>query len=281
MGSGSSKYCDACGKNKVAMFCKECQEAFCRNCSEYHRRFSATKEHDLIAYLDHLKVTAGNVQYHAQVAVDGGQKANIAQKDIQSTSQSSAQVTVDRGSNVDKMPQEPHKTHEEKHVAKAKNKTPSDQEADIAVQGTVGYFSIKTSKDRERVKVGAILVLSDKIIVVDNGNRQLKLFDMNRQYLSSIDYVYEISGICRFDHNEFLTCGKGKQIFRGTLRGKYISCMDYEAEGVIRLIRCVVERRVTGTCYCLLPLKSQSYKVAIYKQLSSKFEKSQQFNIIS
>ena len=50
---------------------------------------------------------------------------------------------------------------------------------------------------------------------------------------------------------------------------------------VIRLIRCVVERRVAGTCYCLLPLKSQSYKVAIYKQLSSKFEKSQQFTIIS
>ena len=50
---------------------------------------------------------------------------------------------------------------------------------------------------------------------------------------------------------------------------------------VIRLIRCVVERRVTGTCYCLLPLKSQGYEVTIYKQLSSKFEKSQQFKIIS
>ena len=50
---------------------------------------------------------------------------------------------------------------------------------------------------------------------------------------------------------------------------------------VIRLLRCVVERRVTGTCYCLLSLKSQSYKVAIYKQLSSKFEKSQHYKIIS
>ena len=56
---------------------------------------------------------------------------------------------------------------------------------------------------------------------------------------------------------------------------------NFVLEIVIRLIRCVVERKVTGTCYCLLPLKSQSYKVAIYKQLSSKFEKSQQFKIIS
>ena len=59
------------------------------------------------------------------------------------------------------------------------------------------------------------------------------------------------------------------------------SLFEKNVEVVIRLIRCVVERRVTGTCYCLLPLKSQSYKVAIYKQLSSKFEKSQQFKIIS
>ena len=44
----SEKLCEVCGKHKVRTLCYECREAYCQDCSDYHLRFKATRDHSLI-----------------------------------------------------------------------------------------------------------------------------------------------------------------------------------------------------------------------------------------
>ena len=83
MGSGSSKYCDACKRNKVIKYCSECREDYCKNCSDDHLRLSATRDHRLVDYQEHLKVDNNTVKCRAQVAVENVDKTDINEdKDI-------------------------------------------------------------------------------------------------------------------------------------------------------------------------------------------------------
>ena len=43
-----SRVCEACGEGTVRTICNECREFYCQNCSDYHLRFKATRDHHLI-----------------------------------------------------------------------------------------------------------------------------------------------------------------------------------------------------------------------------------------
>ena len=43
-----SRICEACGEGTVRTICNECREFYCQNCSDYHLRFKATRDHHLI-----------------------------------------------------------------------------------------------------------------------------------------------------------------------------------------------------------------------------------------
>ena len=93
-----SSACDVCGANTVRTICNECLELYCQNCSDYHLRFKATRDHHLIDlhpkygdpqqetresadeaelssdFLGQLTVTENTVLYRAQVAVEPEEK---------------------------------------------------------------------------------------------------------------------------------------------------------------------------------------------------------------
>ena len=89
----SSRVCEACGEGTVRTICNECREFYCQNCSDYHLRFKATRDHCLIDlhpkygdqqkestesadeaelssdFVEQLTVTENTVLYRAQVAI--------------------------------------------------------------------------------------------------------------------------------------------------------------------------------------------------------------------
>ena len=89
-----SQVCEVCGGGTVRTICNECRELYCQNCSDYHLRFKATRDHHLIDlhpkygkpqtktkesadeadlssdFVEQLTVRENTVLYRAQVAVE-------------------------------------------------------------------------------------------------------------------------------------------------------------------------------------------------------------------
>ena len=61
--------------------------------------------------------------------------------------------------------------------------------------------------------------MSQNLVVADDSNNKLKLFDMNGIYLSSVDSMHSVRGITSVTGNCFATCGLDRNVILWTLRG--------------------------------------------------------------
>ena len=95
----------------------------------------------------------------------------------------------------------------------------------IVVKGHVSQVNIRNF-EKWPGNISGIVILSGKIIVADSGNTNLKLFDTNGKYLSSVDSMHLVKGIAKFDNNSFVSCRKATEIRLWTLRSSDIKCND-------------------------------------------------------
>ena len=253
--------------------CNECREFYCQNCSDYHLRFKATRDHHLIDlhpkygdplqettesadeaelssdFLEQVTVTENTVLYRAQVAVDrevqkeeGAEHGAVTKRDKNkwtTKGSSSAQgETANLGYGTEK-----------------KDETTSSHT--LAKDSKIGEFSIKRPDDKKNAVVRGILVLSQNIIVADSPNKKLKLFDMNGVYLSSVDSKHCVFGVAAVNENCFATCGTREQVRLWTLRGKTIVTEDisYDVDHISHGLH------YNDTYYCVLHRESNAITV--------------------
>ena len=203
--------------------CNECREFYCQTCYDYHLRFKATRDHHLIDlhpkygdpqkettesgdeaelssdFVEHLTVTENTVLYRAQVAVErtinpkvGLERGVIPKRDGNQGTKKGPSSTQDETANPDE-------------GTARKDKTLSS--ARLVKDSKIGQFSINRPDDEKNAVVGAILVLTENIIVADCPNKKLKLFDLSGVYLSSVDSEHHVLGITAVTGNCFATCG--------------------------------------------------------------------------
>ena len=128
-----------------------------------------------------------------------------------------------------------------------KDKTPSNEKS--VRDHKIKQFSIKRQDDKKNAEVGGILVLSQNIIIADNENKKLKLFDLSCNCLSSVDSKHHVWGITAVKGNLFATCGNTDTKVRlWTLRGKDIFTEDISYD--VDLYSYGIH--YNGTYYCVL-----------------------------
>ena len=237
-----SSVCDVCGANVVRTICNECREFYCQNCSDYHLRFKATRNHHLIDlhpkygdpqketkesadeaelssdFVEQLTVTENTVLYRAQVAVD---------REVETQAEKERGVIPKRDENKG--------TKEESSSTQGETANPDDGTAKedetlkigiLIADNNIEQFSIKQPDDEKCTEVGGILVLSQNIIIADNENKKLKLFDLSGKYMSSVDSIHCVFGITAVKGYCFATCGLDRQVRLWTLSGKTIVTED-------------------------------------------------------
>ena len=258
-----SRVCEACGEGTVRTICNECREFYCQNCSDYHLRFKATRDHHLIDlhpkygdprqettesadeaelssdFVEQLTVTENTVLYRAQVAVDrevepqaGLERGAIPKRD--------GKKGTKKGS-----PSKQGETEKSEGTAKINETLKSDR---VVKDNPIEQFSIKRPDDNENAKVRGILIMTQNIIVADSDNEKLKLFDISGVYLSSVGSKHHVWGITAVNKNCFATCGLDKKVRLWTLRGKAIVSedMSYDVDHYSHGID------YNGTYYCVL-----------------------------
>ena len=229
----SSKYCEACKENKVRTICDECREFYCENCSDYHLRFKATREHRLIDLFplretDQQKPADEEVFQPPEATPPPAGETELSSDFRKSLTMGAntvlyraAQVAMGGGPEVleagDSAQKSGHSEKENSYSVSA---------AQIAVQGQVGQCSIKTSLYSKDMNVRGILILCDKVIVADCDNSKLNLFDLYGTHLSAEYSIHRISGIAKFTDSQLVTYGDDNQIRFWTLRGKVIKSND-------------------------------------------------------
>ena len=259
-----SRVCEACGESTVRTICNECRELYCKNCSDYHLRFKATRNHHLIDlhpkygdqsqkttesadeaelssdFVEQLTVTENTVLYRAQVAVDrevqtevGAERGAVTKgNEIKGTTKGSSSTQGETGSLG--------------YSTAKKDETTSSHR--LAKDSEIKQFSIKRPDDKENAQVQGIFALSKKIIVADSHNKKLKLFDQKGEYLSSVDSFHCVWGITAVAGNRFATCGLDTVVRLWTVRGKAIVVEDisydieHESHGI----------HYNGTYYCVM-----------------------------
>ncbi|KAK3108556.1 hypothetical protein FSP39_010572 [Pinctada imbricata] len=99
-------------------------------------------------------------------------------------------------------------------------------------------FSVYRPEDTKEVCVTGIILLFGRIVVVDNGNKVFKLFDIIGTYVSSAPLKEVTRGITLMGHVEFATCGGGNRIILWSVDGdklygggKYYY-VDHEAHAI-------------------------------------------------
>ena len=259
-----SRVCEACGDGTVRTICNECREFYCQNCSDYHLRFKATRDHHLIDlhpkygdqqtatkesadedkfpsnFMEHLTLTENTVLYRAQVAVDrkvepqaGVERGAIPKRDENKGTKKESSSTQDETAN-------------QGDGTVNKDETPGSDR--LVKDSKIEQFRIKRPDDLINAKARGILVLSQNIIVADSCNAKLKLFDLNGEYTSSVVSKHEVWGITAIKGNRFATCGIDKQVRFWNLPGKTIVTedisydVDHTSDGM----------HYNGTYYCVL-----------------------------
>jgi len=48
VGPAKVKYCNVCPDVKATSFCEDCHEYMCTDCTGYHRRITATRNHTIL-----------------------------------------------------------------------------------------------------------------------------------------------------------------------------------------------------------------------------------------
>ena len=265
-----SSVCEACGENKVRTICKECREFYCQNCSDYHLRFKATRDHTLIDlhpkygtnppeetnenelssdFLENLTVTENTVLYRAQVAIE---------REVKTTTPSNEASLEPAGSDNSELSKESASggrgtAKRDEHV---KNKGSSNLDDPVKV-GEIREFSTSLSGEKKTSCVGGILVMSKCIIIGDNNNKKLKLFDQNCDFLSSVHSSHSVFGITQVNENIFATGGLDFQVRLWTVQSNQFVAehtsytVDHYSYGI----------HFNGTYYCLLHAQDNAITV--------------------
>ena len=267
-----SRVCEACGEGTVRTICNECREFYCQNCSDYHLRFKATRDHHLIDlhpkygdpqqetkqsadeaelssdFVDQLTVTENTVLYRAQVAVDREVKQEEGEERGAVTKRNENKGTKKGSSSK----------QEETEISEGTTKQNETLKSDRIVKDSkIEQFSIKRPDDKKNAEVRGILVLTQNIIIADSPNKKLKLFDLSGVYLSSVGSKHRVWGITAVEGNCFATCGTDTQVHLWTLRGKTIVTedksydLDHDSHGI----------HYNGTYYCVLHRRDNAITV--------------------
>ena len=85
-----------------------------------------------------------------------------------------------------------------------------------------GSFSVERPEDNEESFIAEITTVSDKVIVSDLKNSNLKVFDMNGDFLSSVPFMQYAWGVTNVDDKTFATCGEDKRLDVWALHGKAV-----------------------------------------------------------
>ncbi|KAK3108968.1 hypothetical protein FSP39_019916 [Pinctada imbricata] len=243
--SVSEWLCEPCkedGKEiKARTHCYECHELLCEPCSITHLRFKRSKDHHLIELVQFMqKSTSENDQSTPKptsTSVNEDELASDFLKTLTLTEDTvlyhGAQVAVESTSVTSK----PEKRTTPKQADPRRLKATKCRE-----------FSVKRLEDKKKVNVRGVLCVSDHVVVVDNDNNMLKLFDQNGTYLSSTELKEYTWGITCVRDSMFATCGFGNTVYLWTVRGQTIVSEDvsYHVDHRAHSIH------YNGTYYCVL-----------------------------
>ncbi|KAK3109185.1 hypothetical protein FSP39_024810 [Pinctada imbricata] len=243
--SVSEWLCEPCkedGKDiKARTQCYECHELLCEPCSNHHLRSKISKHHHLIELVQFIqKSTSTNDPSTSKPTSTSVNEDELASDFLETVTLTEdtvlyheAQVAVETTSVTSK---------QEKRTT-SKHADPRRLKATKCLE-----FSVKRPEDKKEVYVTGVLCVSDKVVVVDNDNKKLKLFDQNGTYLSSTELKDYTRGITYVRDSMFVTCGYGNTVYLWTVRGQTIVSedvsyhVDHRAYGI----------HYNGTYYCVL-----------------------------
>ncbi|KAK3108111.1 hypothetical protein FSP39_001429 [Pinctada imbricata] len=243
--SVSEWLCEPCKEDgneiKARTQCYECHELLCEPCSNHHLRSKISKHHHLIELVQFMqKSTSKNDQSSSKPTSTSVNEDELASDFLETVTLTEdtvlyhgAQVAVESTSVTSK---------QEKRTT-SKQADPRRLKASKCLE-----FSVKRPEDKKGVRVNGVLCVSDKVVVVDNGNNMLKLFDHNGTYLSSTELKDSIWGMTYVRDSMFTTCGVSNTVYLWSVRGQTIVRedvsyhVDHSAYGI----------HYNGTYYCVL-----------------------------
>ena len=109
-------------------------------------------------------------------------------------------------------------------------------------------FSTARQEDKNDVYITGVLILGDKFVIVDDGNKTLKLHRENGEYQSSIALPEATYGITQIDGDRFATCGYGERVMLWKMHENEISPQNesYKVDNLAHGIH------FNGTYFCVL-----------------------------
>ena len=209
----SSACCEICHgkgiKSKVRTICKECRKFYCKACSDSHFLQKASRNHALIDLI-HLIPPEGLDPPKANGDPSNG--ADLPSDFLDNLIGKENAVRYRTGVVGGARAQ----------LQRDKRRRSSEQSisADKLNAKKCGEFSARRPGDYNDVDVAVVLAVVDKVIVSDDYNKRLRLFDQNGTFLSSVTLQSKVWGITKIEDDRVATVGLEKKISFWTLRDK-------------------------------------------------------------
>ena len=207
----------------------------------YRAQVAVEREENTTVQREQPTVTENTVLYRSQVAVDREVEKDVAAERGVVSKHDENKGTKRESSSTQGETPKPRLRHRTKYEKRDHDRLQTDRK--------IEQFSIKRPGDKDNAQVQGILVLSQNIIIADSHNKKIKLYDMNRVYLSSVDSKHMVFGIKAVTGNCFATCGSNdKKVRLWTLQGKLIVTedisydVDHNSHGI----------HYNGIYYCVL-----------------------------
>ncbi|KAK3108501.1 hypothetical protein FSP39_009334 [Pinctada imbricata] len=241
----SERLCEPCkeGKKdvKARTLCYECHVLLCEPCSDYHQRLKSTKDHHLVDLVPFIKKSPSRNEPSTSKQKPSTFREDKLTSDFLKTFTIRDDTVLYHGAQV---------AMESTSVTSKPEKPTVYKKADqTRLRATKCLeFSVKRLGNKENVDVKGVLCVSDKVVVVDRNNNELKLFNKNGAYLSFIELKDYTFGITYVHDSTFATCGLGNTVFLWKVRGMTIVNVDVSylvnppAHGI----------HYNGTYYCVV-----------------------------
>ena len=216
----SGKYCEECHRRKVynarevRYLCHECRKLLCENCLDTHKTCQSAGYYEFIDLTPSLSTCIDRNELASDYI-----ELSSGSEDRSPANEGSSSQSYGRSRSRTRKIKSSRSASVHSRKRKIQIRKASDLHASIYFE-----FSVKQIDDTSKSNaVGKVLIMPRNIVVADEKNKRLKLFNKRGTFLSSIytDEPYGIDGIARISEEGFVTCG-GKWLMTWYIRSDTI-----------------------------------------------------------
>ncbi|KAK3095427.1 hypothetical protein FSP39_014552 [Pinctada imbricata] len=205
---------------KARTQCYECHELLCQPCSNSHLRFKITANHhliELIQYQQHFKKS---------ISEQTLSKSNEIQTPVNEDELASDFLEHITLTDDTVLYKEETVGQEQENQQNLNRNNPKQHQITKRFD-----FRVSRPNDQKKVIVMDVLCTEDTILVVDNENKVLKMFDRHGEFQHSSTLKNSTHGITCVRDNVFATCGEDKMVHVWALSDESYQ-VDHRANGI-------------------------------------------------